>query len=167
MLTLLLFRHAKAERGTATLTDAQRPLAARGRDAADEMGRRLVVAGLMPDLVLCSPATRTLETLALAAPYWTPAPQVSVVPALYERMEGDYLDLVQGAPDVARLMLVAHNAAIEQTARMLATTGDAAALAVLSRGFPTAAIAVIGFEAADWSAAVAGQGYLQAFLTPD
>jgi len=166
MLTLLLFRHAKAERGSAALGDEKRPLAERGRAAADAMGHRLALDGLMPDLVLCSPATRTLETLALAAPHWAPAPRTAIMPELYDQMSGDYLGLIQAAPPARRLMLVSHNSATEVTARLLAGAGDTAIRARLAAGFATASIAVLEFDADHWSEIGPGQGRLAAFLTP-
>ena len=166
-LTLLLFRHAKAERGHAALPDEKRPLADRGRVDADAMGRRLALDGLMPDLVLCSPATRTLETLALAAPHWAPAPRTNIVTDLYDRMSGSYLDIIQAAPAVQRLMLVAHNSATESTARQLCGGGDEAALHSLRTKYPTAAIAVVNFTAERWRDIQPGQGTLSAFLTPE
>ncbi len=44
----------------------ERPLNERGRQAAAAVGRFLADAGHVPDLVLCSPATRTRQTLELA-----------------------------------------------------------------------------------------------------
>lgn len=166
MLTLLLFRHAKAERGHATLSDEKRPLAERGRADADAMGRRLALSGLMPDLVFCSPATRTLETLALAAPHWAPAPRTSIVPELYEQMSEDYLRIIRSAPAAPRLMLVAHNSATEDTARALAGAGTDQEMARLAGKYPTSAVAVLAFDAANWADIAPGQGTLTAFLTP-
>jgi phosphohistidine phosphatase len=167
MLTLILFRHAKAERGGAGVPDEKRPLAERGRRTADAMGRRLATEGLMPDLVLCSPATRTLETLALAAPHWAPAPRTSIVADLYRLMSASYLDLVRAAPPARRLMLVAHNSAIETTAREFTGEGGGTALPGLASGFPTAAIAVFDFDVDNWADVAAGQGRLTAFLTAE
>lgn len=166
MLTLLLFRHAKAEPGSASQTDDKRPLAPKGRAAADEMGRRLAVEGIIPDLVLCSPATRTLETLALASTHWAPAPRTSIDERLYRQMGSNYVELVRASPPTRRLMLVGHNSATETTARSLVGRGDRQALSGLASGFPTAAIAVIEFDASGWSDVAAGQGTLVTLLTP-
>ena len=58
MRTLLLMRHAKSSWDEPGLADLERPLAARGRLAAPLVARHLRERGLMPDLVLCSPAVR-------------------------------------------------------------------------------------------------------------
>ena len=68
MLTLTLFRHAKSSWATPGLPDFDRPLAPRGEEAAPLMAAFLAESGLAPDLVLCSSARRTRETLDLALP---------------------------------------------------------------------------------------------------
>ena len=64
MKRLLLLRHAKSSWHDPALTDFERPLNRRGRAAARAIGDYLVRNDLLPDLVLCSAAQRTRETLA-------------------------------------------------------------------------------------------------------
>ena len=143
MLTLLLFRHAKSAWDDPLLADEKRPLAPRGRKAADLMGRRLAEAGLIPDVALCSPATRARETLALVLPHWAPQPQVTILPDLYRAMNGSYVGIVRAAPAARRLMLVGHNTAMEETAAALVRTGGGdAARARMAATFPTGAVVV-------------------------
>ena len=52
MLTLTLLRHAKSSWVDASLGDFDRPLAARGEEAAPRMGAFLIKRGLIPDLVM-------------------------------------------------------------------------------------------------------------------
>ena len=82
-LTLLLIRHAKADRGDAALPDHDRPLARRGRDDAPRMGRWIADQGFAPDEVLCSDADRTRETVGLMLPAWPEAPRLSYRWGLY------------------------------------------------------------------------------------
>src|SRR5215831_15132963 len=65
MLTLSLLRHAKSSWDDPALEDFDRPLAKRGQTAAPRMGAYMQANGLMPDLVLCSPAVRARQTLDL------------------------------------------------------------------------------------------------------
>src|SRR6516165_3937456 len=60
---LVLLRHAKSSWADPDLPDHDRPLNARGRDAAALVGRHLRQEGPPPDLVLCSSAVRTRQTL--------------------------------------------------------------------------------------------------------
>ena len=68
MRRLILLRHAKSSWDYADLADVDRPLSERGRTAARAMGSYLRAHPIRPDLVLCSPAARTRETLALVTP---------------------------------------------------------------------------------------------------
>ena len=68
MTTLLLLRHAKSSWDTMSLPDYDRPLAKRGRKAAPLIGAEIAQLGLRPDLILCSGAVRTRETLDLVLP---------------------------------------------------------------------------------------------------
>ena len=63
-------------------------------------------------------------------------------------------------------MVVGHNPAIERLALMLAGHGDAELLAAMERKLPTAALAVIDFDAKAWSSIKPGKGTLTAFVTP-
>ena len=61
--TLVLLRHAKAEAaGSDAPDDAERPLTARGHADAAAAGAWLARHGLLPDVVICSPARRTRQT---------------------------------------------------------------------------------------------------------
>jgi phosphohistidine phosphatase len=68
MRTLMLMRHAKSSWDQPGLADLDRPLAPRGRRAAPLIARHLHDQGLVPDLVLCSPARRVQETWQLMTP---------------------------------------------------------------------------------------------------
>ncbi|HMF03267.1 MAG TPA: phosphoglycerate mutase family protein, partial [Acidimicrobiia bacterium] len=67
MPALILFRHGKSDWDAADAGDDRaRPLARRGRKAAERMGRFLARAGQVPDVAITSPALRAAETLRLA-----------------------------------------------------------------------------------------------------
>ena len=75
MLTLSLLRHAKSSWNNPSLADRDRPLAIRGVADAPLMGRAMTERGIDPDLVLCSSARRTRDTLALVLPELKVEPQ--------------------------------------------------------------------------------------------
>lgn len=167
MRELLLFRHAKSSWDDSRLTDKERPLTERGRIAATEMARSLAGLALVPDLILCSGATRAQQTLDLAIAEWSPAPEARRVDALYGVMDSDYLAIIAREGGTARrLMLVGHNPAMQETALVLAGSGEPGLVAQVARKFPTAAIAVLMFELDDWSAITAGSGRFDALLRP-
>lgn len=67
MIQLALLRHAKSSWDQPQLDDFDRPLNERGRRAAPIMGHMLASLKFAPDVVLCSPAKRTRETLEAVA----------------------------------------------------------------------------------------------------
>ena len=60
---LFLLRHAKSSWDDPGLADVDRPLAPRGRKAVKKVARYLRREGIDPQVVLCSPALRTRQTL--------------------------------------------------------------------------------------------------------
>jgi phosphohistidine phosphatase len=166
MKTLILLRHAKSDRADPALADHDRPLAARGREAAPKMGAWLKAHGPVPDLVLCSTAARARQTLALALEAWGIAPETAFDRGLYLVGGAGVLARLRRAPDTAAtVMVVGHNPDLEQLARRLALAGDQAALARLAEKVPTAGLAVIELPAERWAEA-GGSGRLLAFETP-
>lgn len=166
MKTLILLRHAKSDWADPALTDHDRPLAERGREAAPRMGAWLKAHGPRPDLVLCSTATRARQTLALALKELGAAPETRFDRGLYLAGGAGVLARLRQAPDeAATLLLVGHNPDLEQLARRLATTGDKPALARLAEKYPTAGLAVIELPVERWSDTGPG-GWLVAFETP-
>lgn len=167
MKRLLLLRHAKSDWSSA-LPDHQRQLNQRGQQAAARMGRYIADQELIPDKVLCSPATRASETWRLVQPALSGAPEANYIDAIYDFGSGtSLLDVLrEHGGDADTLMLVGHNPSIEGLAGLLSGTGDEAALASLARKYPTAGLAVIEFEFADWQEISPASGNLQRFVRP-
>ena len=161
MKTLLLLRHSKAGVGA---PDRDRGLTGRGRRQAAAAGRYLAAEDLLPDLVICSDARRTRETLdGLALEEGT---AVHFTPDLYDGHVPELLALVRGIGDdsISCVLVVGHNPTISDAGRYLAREGDPASLSRLALGMPTLGLAVLKFEAADWSAV--GAGTLTRLLRP-
>ncbi|MGY2053120.1 SixA phosphatase family protein [Methylobacterium sp. JK268] len=165
MRRLILLRHAKSDWPDG-VADADRPLAARGREAAPRMAAHLAEEGLVPDRVLVSPARRTQETWDLVAPA-LPGLAVETVPQIYEASAQRLLDVVRSVDDaVATVMLVGHNPGMQELGQLLLSDEDRDGLRALSRKYPTAGLAVIDLSAASWSAVGPGSGTLERFVTP-
>ena len=62
MKQLLLCRHAKSSWKNLELVDIDRPLNRRGKKDASVMGERLAASGMIPELILSSPAKRARKT---------------------------------------------------------------------------------------------------------
>lgn len=155
---LILLRHAHAVNGSPGSDDAIRPLSPQGEAEADAAGQWLASRPL-PQRVVCSPSTRTRETLArvLAATGYL---EQRSDDRIYEATPGELLDVVADHADCETLMLVGHNPGFEALTALLSTgqSGD-------HRGMPPGGVAVLGFEAGA-DVAEPGSARLVAFWSP-
>ncbi|GAA1918157.1 SixA phosphatase family protein [Nocardioides hwasunensis] len=160
---LVVMRHAKA--AVTAPSDHERPLAPQGRAAADEAGRWLGEQGVVPDVALVSDALRTRETWdgVAGGAGWDCAADFSA--ALYAAEADSALDLIRETDASATtLVVIGHNPTMAYLAELVddgegpadVTTG------MLTRGFPTCALAVFAVEGA-WRDLAPGGGRLQAF----
>ena len=167
MPRLMLLRHAKSSWSEEATADFDRPLAPRGQKAAPLMGRYMKENGLLPDRVLCSSALRTRQTFAEALPFLAGDFDALFLRAIYDTLDDDYLDIIrEHGGDAATLLVIGHNPATHETALALAGTGNTEDIARLEDGFPTAALAILDFEGADWSGLKSGAGHLVSFIKP-
>ena len=143
MRTLLLLRHAKSDWGDPGLPDHDRPLAPRGVRAGPRILAHLE-AEARPDLVLCSSARRTRETLALVRPGLGDTPDVRIEDDLYGAPAAAILTRLHRVdPPVRSVLVIGHNPGLEDLTVALAGDADEAALEQLQRKFPTGALAVL------------------------
>ncbi len=167
MLTLTLFRHAKSSWELSGTEDRDRPLNARGIAAAPMMGAFLHQQGFKPDLVLCSGAVRTRQTVDLAFADWKPAPKIKYEDALYLADPFDILARLRKTPrTVNHLMIVGHNPGLQILAIELIGGGDPDHIGALSTKLPTAGVVTITFDAKTWRDVGPGKGQLVHFATP-
>ncbi|OWV90901.1 phosphoglycerate mutase [Rhizobium sp. R72] len=163
---LLLLRHAKSA-WPADVADHDRPLAGRGEKAAPLMGRYLAREKLIPDLVLVSSARRTQETWKLVAKKLPSSIEKLDTEDLYEASAAKIAAVVQAVdPSVRTLMLIGHNPGFQDLAEGLIGAGDPEACAGIRQKFPTAALAVIAFDADRWKQLKPKSGTLERFVTP-
>jgi phosphohistidine phosphatase len=155
---LLLLRHAKSSWDDPALADHDRPLAARGRTAAQLIGAHLRRERIPVSLVLCSSARRARETLELV----DPPGEMQIEAELYGASRDQLLERVRQLPETSdSVMLIGHNPAIQELAACLA--GDGGEL--VEQKFPTGALATLTF-AGPWRALRPGGAELAAFVRP-
>jgi phosphohistidine phosphatase len=149
---LILLRHGKAEADATSGQDFDRALTERGRRDTVLVCKAMALAGLDPDLVLVSPAVRTLQTWEAAATVFARS-EVRIVPALYDLAAADVLALAKTEGDQAlTVMIVGHNPGLGELSARLARAANAWANAMpLGIGFPTAAASVTHFEPPNFS----------------
>ena len=162
MRHLLLLRHAKAAPAERGMADRDRPLAERGIRDARLMGRAMAAEPL-PDLILCSPATRTRETLAEIVGAFPAAPEVEIVDELYGGAGPTYAGIIaKHGRGAGRLLVVGHNPTIHMTALAVAEKPGGK----LTSKMPTCALVAIDFDVPSWTGLRAGSGKLVFFRRP-
>jgi phosphohistidine phosphatase len=159
---LYLLRHAKAE-PVAPGGDIDRPLSRRGIASCGLIAEFIRDSDIAPDLVLCSSARRTRQTVeAIGAALPAEVP-VLTEDRLYLASAPDLLDRLREIDDgVPSVLLVGHNPSIHELAVGLLHNGEQAALP----SFPTAGFAVHELTAVRWVELGAHTTRLLAFVTP-
>ncbi len=164
---MYLLRHAEAGRRSASADDAARPLSKAGRAAAQALGAHMAAQRIRPALVLCSPALRARETLALldgadlgTAPVGSPS-------VLYLAGVDTLLACLRALADRHRsVLLIGHNPGLHALAAALAGPGGGKHAARLRKDFPTATLATLEAEIGSWRGLQGGCARLAAFVTP-
>lgn len=155
--TLVLLRHGKAVPSVSGRSDAERPLSDTGRRDAAAAGAWLAENGLIPDLVLCSPARRAVQTWQAAARAanvprlasleltdtgagvdpsgladvaTTGSPVVTYEPRLYTDGVTTLLGLLADLPgELTTVLILGHNPTISLASALLSPPFDGAGLA--------------------------------------
>ncbi|MGH7119914.1 MAG: SixA phosphatase family protein [Acetobacteraceae bacterium] len=148
MHQLMLLRHAKSASNAAGIADRSRPLTRRGERAAASVSGAIAGLRLSPELILASPARRTMQTLAALAPL-PGGTHIETPEALYLADTESLLALLRGIPEpVASVLIIGHNPGLQELAVLLARgrpeTTDTRRLA---QSFPTAAFAEFALTA--------------------
>jgi phosphohistidine phosphatase len=167
MRRLMLLRHAKSDRSDPGARDHDRVLNTRGRDAAPRIGAYMASHALVPDLVICSTATRTRETWQLASTAFGTPPRVLYDERIYRNDPRILLEIVKATKaNVHALLLIGHNPSMQMFADLMAASGHGDARQRLREKFPTAALAVIDFAVDDWDRIHPHSGRLDRLITP-
>lgn len=167
MRTLFLLRHAKSSWADPTLADHDRPLAARGRRAAERLADYVRSEAVRPAMVLCSTARRARDTLELLKPALGHHVDMHIDHGLYGADAAELLDrLRQVGQDVPSVMIVGHNPGLHDLALELTGNGDEAAITRLHTKFPTGALATLDVGRTGWDELAPGQAYLTSLVLP-
>jgi phosphohistidine phosphatase len=161
---LLVLRHAKSSWNNAHLADHDRPLAPRGRRAAEALAQHFATIDPPPALVLCSTARRAQDTLEPVLARLPEGTEVLVEDGLYGATASELLARLHRVDDAtAGVLLVGHNPGLEDLVRGLARQGDAGLVAGLHAKFPTGALATLAFDSA-WKELGSASARLEAYV---
>jgi phosphohistidine phosphatase len=136
---LHLLRHAKSS-WKEGVEDRERSLNRRGREAAGRVGRHLTAAVGALDLVLCSNAKRTRETLEVVLAEFATRPDSMIEDELYAASKKELIDRLRRITEgIGNVLLIGHNPGLRELAVALADTNSAGFRKLESGKFPTAA----------------------------
>ncbi|MCZ7619253.1 MAG: histidine phosphatase family protein [Myxococcota bacterium] len=149
---LLLWRHAKSSWADPSSSDRARPLTSRGRRAARAIVQHLIgEPRRVPTLILCSPARRTLETLAPLLPSLSADVLVRIEESLYLADASSLLARLREVPDEQpSVLLIGHNPGLQELASTLARSRRNEASRQLREKLPTGALVELEIVGASW-----------------
>ena len=158
MKTLFLMRHAKSSWDDPSLADFDRPLNERGIRNAPFMGELMRREGLVPDVIVSSPAMRARTTAELAKQAGNFTAGIVFDGRIYEASANALREVASGIDDShASGMLVGHNPGMENFVRYL--TGRVEPM-------PTSALAVIELDISRWADIAEDTGHLHNVFRP-
>lgn len=160
MKTLYITRHAKSSWSDSSLSDFERPLNKRGLRDAPFMGKLLTKQGMLPDIIVSSPATRAVSTARLFADEFAyPSSDIVIYDELYENGVQDYLDTLASLDDrYESAMIIGHNPTLTMLAEQLSD--------LRIDNIPTCGIVIIQFDNPEWSDIIKRNGVCQGFEFP-
>jgi phosphohistidine phosphatase len=144
MKQLHIVRHGKSSWDIENIADIDRPLSERGIAGAYLMARRLADRGVLPDLLLSSPAVRALSTAVIFLRVLElPASVLQINESIYMGNVNELVKLIRSVDDrFASLMIFGHNPVFTVLAnRFLINTIE---------NIPTAGIVSLSFPAGTW-----------------
>ncbi len=111
MKTLFLVRHAKSSWDNPGLRDFDRPLNERGQTDAPRMAQFIVKQGIIPELLVSSPAKRAITTALFFAEAFNKKPEEVVRETnIYEAYPQEILQIISKLPnEMDTVMLFGHN----------------------------------------------------------
>ena len=166
MLRLFLLRHAKSSWAEAGVKDFDRGLNERGNSDLPKIAAMMKDRGYLPRQIFCSPARRARITLHGIMQAYSEPPNIDYIDRLYSGDADAYINCLRIHSRDEPVMFIGHNPSLMEVAQVLVRNGDPGPLEILSRKYPTGALAVIDFEMAQWSELGPASGFLSDFVIP-
>jgi phosphohistidine phosphatase len=130
------------------------------------MARHMRQAKVRPDLVLCSSASRAVQTYEGVSASLGSSMTVSVEDDLYGASDTGLLVRLQEVPEnVGSVLVIGHNPGLQDLALLLAGDGQHRALAQVGDNFPTCALATLEVPTS-WETLGPGHAFLRALVVP-
>lgn len=160
MKTLYIVRHAKSSWDYPELTDFERPLNKRGLRDAPFMGKILKEMGILPELIISSPALRAYKTAKIISEeIGYQLEDIETSESLYEYGTKEALQIIQSVDDeINSLMIFGHNPTLTQLNNYLSNNRI--------DNIPTCGITSIIFNVDKWNKIKTGLGKEEFFEYP-
>ncbi|NTW68698.1 MAG: phosphohistidine phosphatase [Chlorobiaceae bacterium] len=152
MKTICLVRHAKSNWADAHTADFDRSLNSRGEHSSGIMAEVLKEMGVVPDLIISSPANRAITTAELFSEILNfPQEQIVKRIEIYEGRADQLLTIVQQIPESSKSALIfGHNPTITEFANLLSGSH--------LESMETCGMVRIDLDIAKWNDAAYGKG---------
>lgn len=148
------------------MADRDRPLTETGGRAMRDIGAWAADAALAPELILCSPAVRTRQSLALLLPHLGGRPEVKLEEALYlADAEALFARLRRVGSRTGSVLAIGHNPGLHELAALLLRPPAGPLGKRLAQAMPTAALAAFELDG-PWGGIDQGTARLAHFVTP-
>ena len=160
MKTLYLVRHGKAGWRHREVNDAERPLKKKGIEESQMMALHLSEKDIHPDLLITSPAKRSIQTARiLAEELGLPKNKVIENASIYNASLEEVMTVILGLDDnFSRVMIIGHDPSLANVAAYL--TGH------IVEKIPTAGAVEITFNTTHWSKLSEESGHIQFSISP-
>jgi len=160
MKHLYLVRHAKSSWAHPGLDDFDRPLNRRGTADAPGMGKYLAEQGILPQIIVTSPARRARTTaISLATSMQVPLSSMVEDERIYAASTPTLISVIQSWDNTwEHVMMAGHNPGIADMATVL--TGE------VTGHVPTCTVMGLALDVVSWSDVAPGCGTLQLKITP-
>lgn len=123
MSHLILLRHAKSISLLNEMDDFKRILNEKGRHDVPKVANAFKKTGIMPDIILCSAAYRTKETLELFVDALHLKVSVVYLNELYHASASSIFEIILNYSPYKNIMVVGHNFGISDLANHISTEG--------------------------------------------
>lgn len=165
MKVLYVLRHAKSSWDDPAVADHERPLAPRGKKAAERMAAHFRQHQIIPTLVLCSDARRARQTLKPIEDFLAGRSELRFEDDLYAATAEQLLRHVRSLPEVVpSVMLVGHNPGLQDLVLLVARRGAKEQAAAAK--FPTGALARLELDLERWNQVGQDTGELTELVLP-
>lgn len=152
MRKLLILRHSKAgQTNKQIIDDHGRNLTTQGVELCSAMAEYMLEREYIPDIVLCSTASRAVETAQHVCGAMSITPTVEYTPKLYLASTYDILRTIQMVSDeYNHVLVVGHNPGLQQFCLELPSAGDKKEYRELRNNFPPPSLAVFHISGKHW-----------------